>query len=171
MEPQLIPATFVHIRSTSPRHTREGAGRMPGKMASIGSARTQDAIAGRQLARPPRARCPLPPAASLPLPFSRLLSQTSHVYSPPAQLLRDSPVGRCLSLSTRPPRIRDAQRDRGTRGQVSQLRGTRREAPAPVPRQALALYQPQFLRLESQLELTDSVYLTGGRPSFPPQHH
>lgn len=171
MELQLIPATFIHIHATSRRHTKKGAGRMPGKMASIGSARTQDAIAGRQLARPPGARCPLPPAASLPLPFSGLLSQTSHVYLPPAQLLRDSPVGRCLSLFTRPWRIRDAQRDWRTRGQASQLRGTRREAPAPVPRQALALYQPQFLHLESQLELTDSVYLTGGRLSFPPQHH
>lgn len=30
----------------------------------------------------------------LPLPFSHLLSQTSHMYWPPAQLLRDSPVGR-----------------------------------------------------------------------------
>lgn len=37
----------------------------------------------------------------LPLPFSGLLSQTSHMYSPPAQLLPDSSVCRCLALSAK----------------------------------------------------------------------
>lgn len=129
---------------------------MPGKMTSIGPARTQDAIAGRQLARAPaRARCPQPPAASLPLPFSGLLSQTSHVYPPPAQLLRDSPVGRCLSLSARAPE--DPRCPEGPGSQRPSI-PTVRHAPVSEP--------PPPCRRTS-LSLPDRWV----RPWFPPQHH
>lgn len=60
---------------------------------------------GRQLVGLP-VRC-LQPPPHLPLPFSRLLSQTSHMYLLPVQLLPDSPAGRWPRIvSTGPDDLR-----------------------------------------------------------------
>lgn len=55
----------------------------------------------------------------LPLSFSHLLSQSSHMNPPPAQLLRTRLSAARLALSARTQRIRDAQRDSGAWSRAS----------------------------------------------------
>lgn len=85
---QLVEATanpnHLYISPFSSQQAgQEGAGRMPGKMASIGPVRTQDAIAGWQLARPPEPGvCSRPPCLPLSLSFfHKLLTCTSRLRS------------------------------------------------------------------------------------------
>lgn len=127
--------------------------------------------AGSWRGRPvPGVRCRLPRAfRSLSLGFfHKLLTCTRRLRSCCGTRL-SAAVSLCL------PGPRGSEMPRGTREPEAKHPNCEARAARPLPpcrsRPLPSLYQPQFLHLGSQLELTDSVYLTGERLSFPPQHH